>query len=180
MQNLTAIIQGQTSVSIDWTTAPEDQLFKYRIERSHDGVDFTDIGAVNGFGNQQTTNYYNFMDYTPRIGRNIYRVIREDLSSGLTLYSDNVEAMFNADESRFFVYPNPTSGTLFVESIYNMNGNASLELFNATGQLLDVIEVDYTLGKVDFDFNKYASGPYFIRINYDDRDDTDLIKVIKE
>ncbi len=180
MQNLTALVQGQTSVSVDWTTSPEDQLYRYTIERSPDGVNFTNIGSVNGLGNQQTTNYYNFMDYSPRIGRNIYRVMREDLSSGLMLYSDNVEAMFNVEESRFFVYPNPTSGTLFVESLYNMNGNASIELFNATGQLLDVIQVDYTLGKVDFDFNKYASGPYFIRISYDDRDDTDLIKVIKE
>ncbi len=180
IQNLNATIEAQAQVSIKWTTNPEDQLYMYYVERSQDGNEFELLGTVNGQGDQQTTNYYSFMDESPRLGRNIYRVIREHLSTNNLIYSDNVEVLFSTLESDFFVYPNPTAGKLYVESFQNMNGNASLELYDATGKLLDKLVVDYTVGSAEFDFGKYSSGVYFIKVIYEGKDDTDFIKIIKE
>jgi hypothetical protein len=167
-------------IALHWSTEPEIGLFRYHIERSADAIDFDAVGSVEGLGNQQSMNRYEFMDKNPRLGRNMYRVLREDLSTGEIMYSNTVEAMFNPSQERFFVYPNPTRNELFVESIYNMNGNATLELYSATGQLLEVVQVDEQSGKTSINFKGYVSGPYFIKVIYQDKDDFDVIRIIKE
>lgn len=180
MTSLNAEVHGQTEIEVTWLTAPESSLYSYQVQRSADGIDFETLGTVSGQGDQQTMNEYSFMDEHPRIGRNIYRIIREDLTDGQQVFSELVEAMFNIGNERFFVYPNPASGTLFVESIYNMNGNATLQLFDATGKLLETVIVDENIGKSTIDFTRYASGPYFIKVKYADKDATDVIRIIKE
>ena len=61
-----------------------------------------------------------------------------------------------------------------------MNGNATLELYDASGKMLEVFEVDYNIGKKTINMDRYLSGTYFIKVKYEGKDDTDLLKVIKE
>lgn len=180
VQNLSADIMANSRVAIHWDTEPENGLYRYHIERSADMTDFDAMGSVEGLGNQQTMNRYEYMDNTPRIGRNIYRIVRENLSNGEIMYSNTVEVVFNPAEQKFFAYPNPTSGDLFIESILNMNGNATLEIYAATGQLLEVVQVNEQDGKATINLDNYAAGSYFVKVQFEDNDDIEVIRIIKE
>jgi hypothetical protein len=74
--------------------------------------------------------------------------------------------------NNFFLYPNPTSGILYLQSDYAV---IDLELYNALGQLLRS-ELKTSIKKVDLsDLNK---GLYYIKIV--SGNSTEIFKIIRE
>jgi trimeric autotransporter adhesin len=59
---------------LTWTTSREDESVTYRIERSYDGSNFSEIGTVKGYNNNSSLNKYSFTDPTLVSGKNYYRV----------------------------------------------------------------------------------------------------------
>jgi len=53
---------GEKVVQLTWTTASEHNSKMFEILRSVDGVEFTNIGYVDAFGNSSTNKYYEFDD----------------------------------------------------------------------------------------------------------------------
>ena len=61
-------------------------------------------------------------------------------------------------EDQFVLYPNPTSGELFIES----SQNGLLSVFSQSGQKLTEIQLEF--GNHVLDLSKFRSGFYFVRI----------------
>lgn len=74
-------------------------------------------------------------------------------------------------EDQFVLYPNPTSGELFIES----SQNGLLSVFSQSGQKLTEIQLEF--GNHVLDLSKFRSGVYFVRIQTDS--ESFVKKVIK-
>lgn len=122
-------------VVLSWQTDKEDECQAYLIERSNDGMNWLTIGSVEGHGTTLATNYYEFVDKTPHMGANYYR-IRQQLFSGATLLSEMRFVEFNADNvPHVQVHPNPSSGNVIQLSTHGFDDqSAKIELVDMYGQ----------------------------------------------
>ena len=83
------------------------------MERSADGVSFTDIGKVAGHGSSAIEQQYQFTDNAPVQGTNYYRLKQVDLD-GKATYSAIAKVSFDNVESVLRVYPNPAKNTVVI------------------------------------------------------------------
>ncbi|MBC5772970.1 T9SS type A sorting domain-containing protein [Pontibacter sp. KCTC 32443] len=98
------------TVILDWETQTEDELSHFVIERSENGVDFTEIGTVEAKGNSTTLLAYTFTDAKPINGTGYYRLRIVKMNNAFT-YSHIVTIHAGrATSSLFYVYPNPVQG----------------------------------------------------------------------
>ncbi|MEO6916890.1 MAG: metallophosphoesterase family protein, partial [Chitinophagaceae bacterium] len=70
------VTQNQNQVFLKWSTEQEINTGSFTIERSANGVDYTQIGMVPGVDLSVIARDYNFEDKAPQNGKNYYRLLR--------------------------------------------------------------------------------------------------------
>ena len=76
---------------------------------------------------------------------------------------DNVKSA----EEAVSVYPNPSNGLVSVDLQGALAQNASIEVYNAMGQLILVKNYSEASGKFEIDLSGNASGVYTIKLTAD-------------
>lgn len=100
-----------------WSTASESGTAFFAVERSADGVQFSDIGVVEAAGASNQLIHYQWIDHDPRPGLSFYRLRIADLDE-TERWSDVVPVRFAADgASSWVLWPTPTSGDLSIAGI---------------------------------------------------------------
>src|SRR5690606_28516311 len=102
-------------VDLTWATASEYNNDRFEIERSTNGLNWSQIGSVSGMGTTQQRHEYLFTDEYPENGENYYRLKQVDFDdkyeySPIRLVTFGSE--ITPDNSRIVWYPNPTSGQI--------------------------------------------------------------------
>ncbi|MBL0309821.1 MAG: T9SS type A sorting domain-containing protein [Bacteroidetes bacterium] len=135
MLYFTAEAQGKYLIRLDWATALEVNNRGFEIQRSTDGINFIDIGWVDGHNNSTITNTYTHDDHPYEKTRYYYRLKQID-NNGNFEYSKIAEAKLSEDgESNFRLYPNPTTSNLVLE-VDNPKDEISLALFDINGRMV--------------------------------------------
>jgi len=126
-------------VKLDWKTAWEINNKNFVVERSYNAKNFAEIGSVEGKGDSNQQNSYQFFDTNPLKGTNYYRLKQIDfMSTGSTVENatySNIISVNVSKEGAVSVYPNPTSDLVTVD----LDIPASLlswELIDASGRTL--------------------------------------------
>ncbi|MBT8196075.1 MAG: T9SS type A sorting domain-containing protein, partial [Bacteroidia bacterium] len=70
----------------------------------------------------------------------------------------------NEYTSAVTVYPNPSTGILYVDFDTNYDKYKVLEIYNAFNQLVSTTEVFDNAGKIKLDLSEYSSGIYSYRL----------------
>ena len=128
INNFMANISNTGNCEIKWSSSQETGPVKYIIQRSNDGIDYTNIATINGL--LQTINKYNYTDIAVNNGTQFYRIKVVELS-GNNFYSATVAVKIN-NKFGFSVFPNPASIN-FKVSVAPQFLPAVLELYNAQG-----------------------------------------------
>ncbi len=105
-------------VDLQWATTTESNNSYFTIERSKDGVSFTDLQQVATEapgGNSSIQLDYSAQDLNPYTGVSYYRLRQTDLNGNST-YSNIVSVNF-AGSSAISVYPNPARDVLYVTGL---------------------------------------------------------------
>ncbi len=124
-------------VTLQWQTVSEENTDRFIVERSTDGRRFIDIGTVAASGNSNRVNDYGFIDALPLPGINYYRLTMLDKDGQFT-QSRVVQVIVNRVVVHLSLYPNPAHD--YVEVVHGaVVGNASIKIFNAAGQLINVV-----------------------------------------
>jgi len=128
---------NEQQVQLNWATTAENNTKEFIIQRSADGVNFSELTRVTAKGNSSIEVKYNCYDYKPLAGRNFYRLITLDVD-GMKSYSDIVLVNMNitvASKASLDIYPNPAKDVVTVNlnnlSIYN-NSISITDLNGAT------------------------------------------------
>lgn len=100
-------------IQVVWTTASEENVARFEMERSDSGNGFEKIGAIAAQGSSNAIHSYNFKDENPLNGINYYRIKEVDFD-GAGQFSRIVAATFY--QPYFELYPNPTTGILEYKS----------------------------------------------------------------
>ncbi len=167
--NLNANLNGN-DVMLNWKTLSESNTKHFEIERSSDGVNFSQLGTKAAAGSSVTERSYDFAD--PDMAGNIYyyRVKLVDIDGKVT-YS-NIAVVRKAGRVRRIVtFPNPAESQLNIE-FSNAKGNYRVSLYNQAGQEVYTqrVIVGYTVQYVTVNRNKLAGGSYILKVRKDDGD----------
>ncbi len=130
--NTIKAFEKQQAVQIEWATSAEQNICKYQVERSVDGITFLSIGNVAA-NNTAGEKHYKFLDPAPLTGINFYRIKSVDMDSRFA-FSSIVKINRNKNIHGSTLYPNPISnGTVSFQSADLENGNYSMKLFSPLG-----------------------------------------------
>lgn len=116
------------TVQLRWATASEDNNSFFTVERSQDGQNFRAIGTINGAGNSEGVQTYQFADIDPFQGYSYYRLKQTDFNGGFEyteIRSVFVNTTFNID---FTLYPNPVNIGTPVNIRYKVDQNKEVRI----------------------------------------------------
>ena len=101
-------------VLLQWTTETEQNVDRFEVERSKDGVDFEYVTTVEANGNTTSLSMYGAHDNSPLTGYSYYRLKAVD-TNGEFDYSDLRRVEFRPANAE--VYPNPTRGKVTISGL---------------------------------------------------------------
>ena len=144
---------------LNWTTTSEVSNEYFGIDRTVNGLDFTEIGRVSGAGNSSVTNNYKFLDATPSKGMSYYRLKQVD-SDGKYDYSKIISVnALKSGELKFF--PNPVRSLLTIEWPDQHVKTVRVKVINSLGQeVLVKDKIKLTNGTSNVDLEKLPGGIY--------------------
>lgn len=168
--SLTAALQQQNAV-INWQVSYESDVNHYSIERSTDGINFTEAG-VKAYNNIITTvNQYSFTDTKANnINGTIYYRIKELSDDGNAVYSNIISIKNQQTNTEVFsVNPNPVVNGLANIKIVNtqVNSTISLRLVALSGNTVWQKQFKASAGvnNIPVDLQFIRSGSYFLQYN---------------
>lgn len=176
LTNFTATATGAAAL-LKWKISQEVNSARFDVERSSDALIFTKIGSVNAAGNSNVALEYNFTDNAPLTGLNYYRIKQVDADGKFVYTPARVLNFANIDAKNVSYFPNPTSGTLYVELPASVRlETASVNIFNAAGAV--VYQQKLPPGSqhiISINMQKFAKGTYFIQIKTESVNNTQRV-----
>jgi len=161
--------QGEKAV-INWKTMNEKDIASYSVQRSTDGVNFTEIAKVNPSGSGITTQSYRSLDNTISDNKYVYYQIEIADKSGNTQLSDIKMLTYSAKTAKLVtsLSPNPISkaGHLMMQFNADKEGTMVAKLYNQNGSLIRQQEMMAVKGLNNGHFHlgdlNLAPGTYYI------------------
>ena len=152
------VIKQNKKVLLQWTTENELNADTYLVERSADGINYTGIGLVTAFNNNQKNNY-SLTDLQPLPGLNFYRLKMLDKDATFR-YSPIRKINFNNTGDDITVYPNPVvDAKIFIVSSGNINRAI---VFDAAGKTIKTFVLQGRNNSLDL--TGIAKGVYQLKI----------------
>ena len=146
-------------VTLDWSTASEDNNDFFTIERSSNGAAWSSIGEVKGAVNSTAVNYYRFADVSPMTGTSYYRIRQTDLDGRSTVSETKTVSNNNIAKS-ISLYPVPNSGNNITVTGIREYNNHQLSVISANGNVV----YNTTMTGSSVELPELKTGFYFIRI----------------
>lgn len=167
-----ATLNNKTKVDLKWATATEENVSHFVVERSTDGVNYSDAGLVFAVGNSTQKVNYNLADDISNVDAAViyYRLCSVDVD-GKFSYSDvRIIRVSNQKDNTvdIITYPNPVSNELRVTVPANwQNKKISFELFNANGQIVKRINNSSSSQTETINVSDLNRGFYVVRVSCD-------------
>nr|MBP7184938.1 T9SS type A sorting domain-containing protein [Saprospiraceae bacterium] len=164
--DFTATTRNQNTVDLNWKTDNELYLNnRFVIERSFDNNIFTPISLIDARGT--TTNEFNYVDLSPKIGFNYYRIRHIAIDGNNTQSEIRSAILQRSDNVQMQIYPNPTTDIVNVEIFAKSDKKITLELVDPYGKILKSTELPSGDNVTHLDVSLLPSGIYFITVKYD-------------
>ena len=152
-----ASLAGQV-ITLSWSTASEINNLGFHIEVSQDAINWKDIGFVEGVGNTEEVQSYQYTDEFPSIGHNYYRIRQEDFNGDIN-YSDIREVVLDPGTftDGITVFPNPVQDLLNITPVIG-----KLNIRDLSGRSLYTSTLNGTRTQVSM--QGFPSGIYLVEI----------------
>jgi len=140
------------------------------IERSLDGVNFTEMKTVDAYGyaSQEVANYED-EDIQPNLGEGFYRV-RQVFEDGSTRYSNVEKVNFDIDLTEVGLFPNPADAEVQLSLIDFAGRSAEIQIYSPLGVLMDGVSLEEVPERaIRFNVASYQAGLYTITVKVDQR-----------
>lgn len=158
-----------TKVSLKWETGMEKELSHFVIERSTDGMNYTDAGMVFAMGNSGVKQAYQFGDDIKVTTKGIlyYRLRMVDMDGR---YQHSEIRMIKAgniiEEIRIQTYPNPVVNELriTIPSAWQDN-EVNYELYNLSGNLVKRSSKRFANQTETISLSDVKAGMYVVKVS---------------
>ncbi len=133
-------ILNKSKVDLKWTTSAEKNLSHFELEKSTDGINYSEAALIFAFGNSNVDRTYTFSDNINNLQSSIiyYRLRSVDADGKSQLSQVRIIRVGKqAELLNISLYPNPASNELRISvPAAWQNKEVVLEVFNQNGQKL--------------------------------------------
>jgi len=165
---------------LKWETEKEDGPVEYTIERSETGLQYKQVGTVEGRYQDGTENTYYFDDPTELQKPTYYRLSINN-NSGRPSYSQIILLQPHSNIFQARVIQNPFKDIIRIQLDVPQKATVYMKLLDISGRLLDSRETPLPRGAqiIEWDgLNRLANGIYTLNISYGNEQKN--IRLIKE
>ncbi|MFK8007481.1 MAG: T9SS type A sorting domain-containing protein [Saprospiraceae bacterium] len=158
-------IQQNSHVHLQWETASERNTSHFSIERSTNGIDFKEIGSIQGSGDGVIAQHYTFKDISPENGINYYRL--KIIDNDDTFEYSNIEVVIFENAPAIQLFPNPVKETIQLEGFDSNINEVQLDIIDRCGKLIFSNNIQINNGRLQISTdlaNIQNSGTYFLRV----------------
>lgn len=129
----------ESSVKVRWVLQKDDDILKYEIQKSDNGLNFSPIDSIAAKRSTTVCNYaYN--DYAPIIGSNYYRIKIYNANNTISL-TKVIRIYFGKVGNTIFIYPNPSGSELAVRFAAVDKGNYQMSVISIDGKRITTEKV---------------------------------------
>ncbi|MFC4230356.1 beta strand repeat-containing protein [Parasediminibacterium paludis] len=133
--DITAQLQTNKTVAVNWTSATEVNLASYHVQRSLDGTNFSTIGKVAAKG-ADTYNYIDDLSSIYSQAATLYYRLEAVDNNGSKSYSKVVNCQLAATSTSINIYPNPVQSTLHAQITATNAGTLQISVIDAQGKVV--------------------------------------------
>ena len=176
-------IEHQIGNMLEWSTAAELNSQMFVIERSVDGIDYTNIGIVDAAGVSQIETGYRFMDIGVNDKKMYYRLRQLDVDGTASFSQTVMVKKVMSNEYMVVSMSNTTTNKLFKLSIDALNdGNLSYQMTNNSGEVISEGQqtLEFGLNDLSFNIEDEKEGTYFIRLKMKDEEEILVIRKVDD
>ncbi|WP_207511438.1 T9SS type A sorting domain-containing protein [Longitalea luteola] len=157
---------NNNTVKLNWSTAQEENLGQFVVEKSVNGIDWLTLTTVQAAGNSNSTREYNAVDDNA-FSVNYYRLKQVDMSGNYS-YSQTIRIRSTANEkSTIRAYPNPAANTATITINSENKLAAHIKLYNQFGLQLQHLQRPLIAGSNNIPvpgIQALPSGTYIITV----------------
>ncbi|MFT2010762.1 T9SS type A sorting domain-containing protein [Pontibacter sp. 13R65] len=177
ISTLRAAFTAAGTVAVTWTTNTTSNLGSFIVQRSPDGITWTELGTVPA----ASSTSYSYNDPEPLRKESFYR-LRVVYRNNTSAFSSRVRVLNPLDSQELLVYPNPIqveNQTLNLQFLVEDDATIDFKLYDYTGKLHKIFTAEFSSinAPVEVDMHNLAAGMYILRWTYGDR--SGEVKVIK-
>lgn len=161
--NFTANSQNN-EILIKWQTASESNNDYFVLQSSENGKNFVDIAIVDGAGNSNTIQSYQF-ETEQKLPLTYYRLKQVDFD-GKFKYFNPILINCNSNFSlQINIYPNPAQKELYCSIVTDKEMDVEIQIVNYLGQICYVKNQSIEIGKNKINLSPYYnSGIYLVKV----------------
>ena len=148
---------------VSWETASELLFEGFYLQRSQTGLDWTNLGWIDGKGGISQGASYQYLDPAPLSGANFYQLKSLDLDGSFEL-SGIIRVDVQADE--IVLFPSPAQDHIVISGI-EQGAPAEYFIRSPLGQLLGKGIISSSRNSIDI--SEIASGPLFLTLQYENQ-----------
>lgn len=157
-------------VKLDWRTETEVSNYRFDIERSFDGIEFSRIDFIEGHGNSNSPKLYSYSDLIEGFASKVYYRLKQIDTDGSYNYSNIVTVNIGVptDYKLFQNYPNPFNPNTKISFQVPEKASVTLKVFNSIGEeVAELLNDEIEAGHYELNFNakNLASGVYIYTIH---------------
>lgn len=173
LSSFTATLNNNKT-DLRWSTATEINASHFVVERSLDGIHFSDAGMVFAAGNSTETLHYNFSDNLQTVSAAViwYRLRTVDID-GMTEYSETrVIRIGKMTEKAMSIqsFPNPATSEIRISVPADwQNKPVQYELISLSGQIVKRVQTGNSNQTEVISVTTLAPGMYVARVTCGDR-----------
>lgn len=167
MGSFTAALQ-KTDALLAWQTVTESNTAYFNIQRSADGINFSNIGKTTAAGSNSNTYHYTDANVTALNRKILYYRLQVVDKNGNSTLSKIVSVNLNQnDQPLFTFYPNPVHTNMRI-SVNTEGSNALyISITDVSGKKVfsDNVLVNTSVYTGNINVSNLKSGLYFIEVN---------------
>ncbi len=148
----------------------------YVFERSADGIGFEQLG-VQTVADRRADGWYVFEDGAPRRGHSYYRV--RLMSEAGSVLSNVVHLEQFPGLEQFLLYPNPSSGLVWLELRSGLVSDTQVVVRAPDGRVLYAEMVPVQTQRLEMHLDALPAGVYFVQIMYNNMQGNQFFKLVK-
>lgn len=157
-----------TNVELEWTTSSETNNAYFTIQKSADGINWTQLDTVAGQGTTTVPTTYNHTDTNPYSSYNYYRLLQTDfsgtvtnVSNVITIYFDTAIRRTKANDQYFWM-----NSQHEICLVSNEVSTYTIKVYNPLGQPLyqAMYNVNIGMNKLPVDLPNISTGVYIVSI----------------
>jgi len=152
-------IQGN-NVLLQWACETNQINNTYQLQRSEDGISYSDLDGNNIVTNDNAVHQFSFLDNNNSSALSFYRLKMVDNNAVVT-YSNTVIISKDIAAIKVAVYPNPAMSNLHLEI---PAGSSLIRIINSIGQTVKSIPVNQSTS-MNINVNSLVKGTYTILVN---------------